>query len=363
MNGCLIQFTGLQRQYNNLRQEILDATDQVLRSGALMGGLYTTEFENWLAKKNHVSYAVTCHSGTLALEILANYYRDTDLAFVKPPTVVVPALTYPATANAFIRAGWQVIIADTDYYGQIDVRKLINDMDTHYHAVCAVGLYGAALRDMLPVQNRALLIEDAAQHWLSDGCKRQGIAAAISFDPTKNFANYGNGGAIVSNDRNLLDYAKNWSNNGKPSQHAETGTNSRMSEADCAQLLVKTKYLDNWQESRKRIALYWMDRFKDSPVRCLINETNFEKHCFHKFVVEIDNRDQVRARLLKAGIDTRVHYEHPLHELPAYQHYPGPDILSAASSLSRRCLSLPIYPELTDAEVEYITDQLLDCVR
>ena len=131
MNGCLIQFTGLKTQYNNLRQEILDATDQVLRSGALMGGLYTTEFENWLAKKNHVSYAVTCHSGTQALEILANYYRDTDLAFVKPPTVVVPALTYPATANAFIRAGWQVIIADTDYYGQIDVRKLINDMDTH----------------------------------------------------------------------------------------------------------------------------------------------------------------------------------------------------------------------------------------
>jgi dTDP-4-amino-4,6-dideoxygalactose transaminase len=105
-----------------------------------------------------------------------------------------------------------------------------------------------------------------------------------------------------------------------------------------------------------------MDKFKDSPVRCLINETNFEKHCFHKFVIDIDNRDQVRAKLLKLGIDTRVHYEHPLHELPAYQQYQGPDMLSAASSLSRRCLSLPIDPELAPAEVEYIASSLLDCV-
>jgi dTDP-4-amino-4,6-dideoxygalactose transaminase len=159
-----------------------------------------------------------------------------------------------------------------------------------------------------------------------------------------------------------LNYARGWVNNGKSTGHAETGTNSRMSETDCAQLLVKTKYLDDWQERRKCIALYWMDQFKDSPVRCLINKTNFEKHCFHKFVVDTDNRDQVRARLLTAGIDTRVHYEHPLHELPAYQHYPGPDMLSAASSLSRRCLSLPIYPELSDTEVEYVASSLLDCV-
>ena len=98
--GLTIPFTGLRKQYNNLRNEILDATDEVLRSGVLMNGNYTAEFENWLAKKNGVSYAVTCHSGTQALEILASFYREHDLNFVKPPTVIVPALTYPATANA-----------------------------------------------------------------------------------------------------------------------------------------------------------------------------------------------------------------------------------------------------------------------
>jgi dTDP-4-amino-4,6-dideoxygalactose transaminase len=135
-----------------------------------------------------------------------------------------------------------------------------------------------------------------------------------------------------------------------------------MSEVDCAQLIVKAHYLNNWQARRKLIAKQWTDRFTDSPVRCLINETNFDTHSFHKFVVDIDNRDAVLGKMQDRGIDVKIHYAHPLHELPAYQHYSGPSILSAASALSRRCLSLPIYPELTDTEVEYIASSLLDCV-
>jgi dTDP-4-amino-4,6-dideoxygalactose transaminase len=76
MNSLIIPFTGLRKQYNNLRTEILDATDEVLRSGQLMSGNYTTEFENWLAQRNHSKYAVTCHSGSQALEIIAEYYRQ-----------------------------------------------------------------------------------------------------------------------------------------------------------------------------------------------------------------------------------------------------------------------------------------------
>jgi dTDP-4-amino-4,6-dideoxygalactose transaminase len=360
--GLTIPFTGLKKQYNNLRTEILDVTDTVLRSGVLMNGNYTAEFENWLAKRNHMSYAVTCHSGTQALEIIAGYYRDNDLSYVDPPTVIVPALTYPATANAFLRAGWQVIIADTDYYGQIDVRKMINDLNIHYHAVCAVGLYGSALRDMRPVQSRAVLIEDAAQHWLSNNCQRQGEAAAISFDPTKNLANYGNGGAVVSNDRGLLDYARVWIDNGKHTRHTDVGTNSRMSEIDCAQMMVKTKHIDAWQKRRSEIAAHWIESLKKSNIRALIDDTNFSTHCYHKFVIEVDARDIVQRNLSLRKIETKIHYAHPLHELPAYQHLDGPDIFGAASALSRRCLSLPIYPELTDLEVEYVIDQLLDCV-
>ena len=321
-----------------------------------MDGPHTAQFESWLANKNHVKHAVTCHSGTQALELVASFARQR--IGINPPTVLVPSMTFPASANAFVRAGWNLHFIDTDAYGNMDLKKI--NPDISYHAILGIGLYGAALPNGLQNRMGVGLIEDAAQHWLSNSCTRYG-STAISFDPMKNLGNYGNGGAIVTDDYELLNYARGWINNGKNTGHAEVGTNSRMSEVDCAQLMVKAQYIDHWQSKRKHIASQWIHAFKDSPVRCLINATNFNKHCFHKFVVDIDNRDLVLKKMQAKGIDVKVHYSHPLHELPAYQHYQGPNMLSAASSLSRRCLSLPIYPELSDLEIEYIAQQVLDC--
>jgi hypothetical protein len=354
MNGLKIPFTGLKKQYNNLRTEILDATDEVLRSGQLMQGNYTAEFENWLAKKNHCKYAVTCHSGSQALEIIAEFYRAQ--TSVNPPKAVVPAVTYVATANAFIRAGWDVYIADTDKYGLLDKKKIPQDLSVQ--ATVLVGLYGAAVNaDRFWATD--LIIEDGAQHWLSNNCNRIGNATAISFDPMKNLNAYGNGGAVVTDDIDLLEFAREWTNNGKP-KHASIGTNSRMSETECAQMMVKTRYIDDWQKRRKNIALYWLGRLKNTGIRSLIDAQNFETHCCHKFVIDVDGRDTLAQNLAIKGIETKVHYREPLHELPAYADYAGPDILSVASSLSRRVLSLPVYPELTDLEVEYIIDSVLD---
>jgi dTDP-4-amino-4,6-dideoxygalactose transaminase len=355
MTGLKIPFTGLKKQYNNLRTEILDATDEVLRSGQLMGGNYTVEFENWLAKKNGVKYAITCHSGSQALEIIAEYYRAQ--TSVVPPTVVVPSMTYVATANAFIRAGWKVHIADTDYHGLLDQKKIPHDLSVQ--ATVLVGLYGAAVNaDRFWATD--LVIEDGAQHWLSNNCTRAGNACAISFDPMKNLNAYGNGGAVVTDDLDLLEFAREWCNNGKP-KHSNIGTNSRMSEIDCAQMMVKTKYIDDWQARRRNISLYWMGRLKNTGIRTLIDAQNFETHAYHKFVIDVDNRDILQRNLAIKHIETKVHYKEPLHELSAYSDYSGTGMLSAASSLSRRVLSLPIYPELTDLEVEYIIDQVLDC--
>ena len=268
-------------------------------------------------------------------------------------------MTFPASANAFVRAGWNIHLIDTDAYGNMKFSDISPDLN--YQARLGIGLYGSALPNNLR-RVTPLIIEDAAQHWLSNNCHRVGEASAISFDPMKNLNNYGNGGAVVTDDRNLSDYARNWTNNGKKSNHAHTGTNSRMSEVDCAQMMIKTAHLDEWQARREKIARHYMDAFGTAPFRCLIDNSNVSAHCFHKFVIDTDNRDQLQATLRSAGIETRVHYKHPLHELDAYQQYAGPSILSAASSLSRRCLSLPIYPELTDLEIDYIIDSLLDCV-
>ena len=354
MNGLKIPFTGLKKQYNNIRTEILDATDEVLRSGQLIQGNYTAEFENWLAKRNHSKYAVTCHSGSQALEIIAEFYRLQ--TGVNPPRVIVPAMTYVATANAFVRAGWEVHITDTDYHGLLDKKKIPQELSVQ--ATVLVGLYGAAVNaDRFWATD--LIVEDGAQHWLSNNGTRIGNATAISFDPMKNLNAYGNGGAVVTDDIDLLEFAREWTNNGKP-RHTGIGTNSRMSEVDCAQMMIKTRHIDSWQARRKNISLYWMGRLKNTGIRSLIDVHNFETHCYHKFVVDVDHRDILARNLTIKGIETRVHYREPLHELPAYADYAGPDILSVASALSRRVLSLPIYPELSDLEVEYIIDSVLD---
>ena len=278
--GSVIPFTGLKRQYENLRGEILDTTDRVFSSGQLMSGPHTQAFEKWLADKNHVRYAVTCHSGTNALEIIANYYASRTRRHQPRSSVLMPTMTYAATANAFIQAGWDIQFADTDPYGVIDFKKL---HDAEYEAVVLIGLYGAK----------------------------------TSYD--------------------LLDQPPLGS-------------------------IVKSQYLDICQERRKTIAEYYMSRFQSANIRCLIDDTNWEGHSFHKFVIDIDNRDAVQKQLLDCGIETKIHYTHPLHEVGMFSRYTGPDILSCASSLARRVISLPIYPELTDAEIEYIANQVIDCV-
>ena len=363
MTGLTIPFTGLKKQYNNLRKEILDVTDEVLRSGQLMNGNWTAEFEHWLAKKNHSQHAITCHSGTQALEILAAFYKH--LLAQDSPTIVMPTFTYAATANAFIRAGWNVHFVDTDYYGILDP-KHIPDVD--YQAIILVGLYGASLSQLEHTHHwldwaltDKYVLEDGAQHWLASNGRRV-APTAISFDPMKNLPCYGNGGAIVCDAADLIEFAREWRNNGKPSHHY-TGTNSRMSELDCAHMMVKTRYIDQWQSRRRAIATYWLERLSNQPhVKPLIDAKNLSTHALHKFVVHTDNRDQLRKMLEVRKIETKIHYERPLHETGLFSQYPGPNMLSTASSLARRVLSLPLYAELSDLEVEYIIDQVIDCV-
>jgi dTDP-4-amino-4,6-dideoxygalactose transaminase len=364
--GLTIPFTGLRKQYNALRDQVLGATDEVLRSGVLMNGNNTAEFEHWLTKRNRVKYAVTCGSGTQALEIIAEYWR-TQINHAARPRVFMPSFTYVATANAFIRAGWDIHFIDTDAYGILDDTKFPATVE--YDAVVLVGLYGSSITHSAHVRSwnqwvakNTIVIEDAAQHWLANECTRIGDAAALSFDPMKNLACYGNGGAVITDSLDLAEFARAWRDNGKPT-HAYAGTNSRMSEIDCATMMIKTKHIDRWQARRAQISDYWRERFQKQPIRCLIDDTNAHNHAHHKFVIDVDQRDQVKQKLTDRKIETRVHYERPIHEIDGYRKWPGPDMLAVSSSLARRVLSLPLYPELTDLEVEYISDQVLDITK
>ena len=359
MSGSTIAHFGLARQYRNLKEELLDITDKVMQTGVYMNGPYTATFESWLAMKTKVNFAVTVHSGTQALEIIAKWSRmdhddmmNDELAKDRyDPIIRVPNITYVATLNAFLNAGYEVELVDTDKNGLMCLsEQTLDDFTKH---TCSVGLYGANPH-RFTIPDLANDIVDGAQHWLVADNVGEGMA--ISFDPTKNLPSTGNGGAIVTNNRSLYDFAYSYRSNGK-SEHSMPGTNSRMSELDCAQLLVRTKYIDKWQWRRKEIRHYYLDEFKNMDIRCLSRD--FIVHADQKFVIYTDQKEKLFKHLTNAGIDVRTHYEKALSELPIARNIKvKPDMLSTSMMLTKGLISLPIYPELSDGEVEYIVKEV-----
>lgn len=348
MSGLEIPHFGLKRQYEYLKEELLDATDLALRDGNLVNGKFAKEFEHWLRIKTNTKYAITVHSGTQALEIIARHKKEKHVGVIESePIVVLPNITYPATLNAFMNAGWQVELADTDKYGIVEMK---NDSAGKYN--CLVGLYGRKPWDHAPITESFGIIVDGAQHWLvADG--NVGSGMAISFDPTKNLPASGNGGAIVTNDEKLYMYASAYRDNNKPYFHA-TGTNSKMSEQDCAQILVRARYIDTWQKRRQEIASYWCEAFRELPLMCMSDSD--VPHAHQKFVVYTADRNSLHTHCMLSGVSTKIHYEYVLGDLPSAANLPKPDMLSKSVMLTRGVLSLPIYPELRDYEVEYVRD-------
>lgn len=342
---------GLARQYSYLKDELLEATDLAMRDGILIGGEYTVMFEQWLKERTGCEYATVTHSGTQALEILAAYHAD--IGFLagedEYPTVLIPNLTYPATLNAFYTAGYNVELIDVDKNGM-----MLMDRDVSFNMYrCFVGYGGGNPNYVFS----SVDIVDGAQHWLSVKEHQIGTGMAISFDPTKNLPSSGNGGAIITNDPTLYQQAVSCKNNGKP-DHFYPGTNSKMSELECSHMMVRTRYIDEWQLRRYEIRQYYLDQFKDLPIRCLSRD--FNNHSDQKFVIYTNDRDNLYKFLLDQGIEVKIHYPQALSELPIARDIKvKPDMLSTSVMLTRGVLSLPMYPELLDTEVEYVAN----CVK
>lgn len=357
-----IKFFGLDRQYKNLKPELLDATDKAMSSGHLVDGPFAEKFKDWLSIKTKCHYVVLCHSGTQALEIMARHelstMPDTDpyaeWTYDKESykTIRVPNLTYPATLNAFASAGFKIDLCDVDSSGIMVPNENIDKPQLE----CYVGLYG---RPVPKDRFQNVCIIDGAQHWLvADG--DVGVGMAISFDPTKNLNASGNGGAIVTNDEALYDFAMRWRDNGKP-DFMYPGTNSKMSEIDCAHLLVRTQYLDEWQARRRQIRERYLAEFsKIKSVTCMTDVSN---HQDQKFVIRNNlERDMLKKNLSEKGIETRIHYEKPLSDtiIGNSEHIRNrPDMMSTSHALSKGVLSLPIYPEMTDSEVDKVINGVI----
>jgi dTDP-4-amino-4,6-dideoxygalactose transaminase len=212
------------------------------------------------------------------------------------------------------------------------------------------------------------VIEDAAQSfgafYRGHPSGKLGDISCLSFDPTKNLNNYGSGGMVLTDDPEIFESINDYKNNGKGNMHSASGTNSKMNESDCAQMLVKLKYFNQWQARRKAIAEYYSENLSGvSGVNLLPVEPHVE-HSWHKYAIHVKNRSQVTLDLAARGVATKIHYNIPLHLEPVSFIYTidNSDILHNAEEFCKSTVSLPIYPELTDLEVEWVVDSIHRCI-
>ena len=376
-----VPFFGIRRQYQNLKEELLDTIDEVYTSGQVLDGKNTEQFEKQIAARCHRTYAVAVNSCSMALLL------SLMAAMAKNVPVIVPAISFPATLNAVLLNNNIPVYCDIDDYGLIDLEKLdYNPIDQKIQGLVYVNLFGNCVDyDKLKLivdffnNQKIFVIEDAAQSfgaWFKHRPSGSlGDVSVLSFDPTKNLPNFGSGGMILTDDPELWKLFRNLRDNGKFEGFGIPGTNSKMSESDCAQMLIKLKYFDQWQRRRTEIANYYTRHLsnyvKVTDVRPEII------HAWHKYPIWIKDsfvhhsggvlplRYQIQQSLAEHGIETKIHYTTPLPELMSN---PGQTFFSTMNSFPwaeahcRTELSLPIYPEMTDLEVEYVVEKVIESI-
>jgi dTDP-4-amino-4,6-dideoxygalactose transaminase len=364
MSGYSVPFNGVARQYQNLRDEILDASDRAYRTGQVLDGPYTQMFERQMAARCMRQYSVAVNSGTQAL-VFAQLATARSKDIEK---IMIPGISFVATLNSVLMAGNEPVYCDVDHNALLDIETIDYALDGNVDTIMYVNMFGNVLDydRLLNVtkffNEDVKIIEDAAQ---SFGATYNGIPSGklgdvsiLSFDPTKNLPNYGSGGMILTDDYDIYQFALALRDNGKVLNHDFAGTNSKMSDSDCAQMLVKLKYFDSWQRRRAEIAEFYIEHLTDW-VDVLLPNPDVE-HAWHKFVIRTGSRSAMQGMLASKGIETKIHYEQPLFEHAVgwdYVDY-ARDIMRGSTAHSKEALSLPIYPEMTDTEVELVIDSI-----
>jgi len=363
-----IPFFGVDRQYKELRDEIMDAIDEVYLTGQVLDGTHTRAFEQAIADRCNRKFAVAVNSCTQGL-IFAQ-----QACVPATSKILIPTLSFAATINSVLYAEHIPVFCDTDHNALIDLESM--DMALAGAGVGCImyaNLFGHCVDyDRMRVQtdffnDNIFVIEDAAQ---SFGAKFNGHpsgslgdVSVLSFDPTKNLNNYGSGGMILTDSYSIYEDLMDLRDNGKLLGHQGFGTNSKMSEADCAAMMVKLNYFDEWQRRRTAIADYYIEQL-DGYVD-IVGPGPLVDSAWSKFVIRLGERHGLKARLAMAGIETKFHYDKPLFELPVGYDYIdyAKELFRESTAFSRECLSLPIYPELLDSEVEQVAEAIIDYLR
>ena len=360
-----VPFLDLKTQNRALKVEILSLWEEILDSAAFVGGSHVTAFEEDFARACSVNHCIAVNSGTDALRFifLALGLKEGDEVITVPNTFI-------ATTEAISQAGGKIAFVDVDpdTYN-MDPTKIETAITPRTKGIVPVHLYGQTA-DMDPILSIAeghglWVVEDACQAHLAEYKGRKagsmGIAASFSFYPGKNLGACGEAGAGTTNDVNLAEKIRMLRDHGqiKKYYHEVEGYNGRCDALQVAALRVKLKRLSEWTEARRAKADLYSALLKDLDEIRLPRVANGCLPVYHLFVIQIDNRDQVIEALRSKNISTGLHYPIPLHLQKAYAHLNIPEgSFPIAESCSKRLLSLPIFPELTEEQITYVVNSL-----
>jgi dTDP-4-amino-4,6-dideoxygalactose transaminase len=369
-----VPFLDLKVQYKSIKSEIDSAIQKVLDNTAFILGPSVAEFEKEFAKMHDVKYCLGTSSGTDG-----NHLAIWSLGIGPGDEVIIPANTFIATAWGATLCGATPVFIDCHPQSyNIDPDKLEKTITKKTKAIVAVHLFGQpadmdALRK-ISAEHKIHLVEDAAQAHLAEykGKKvgNHSEVTSFSFYPGKNLGAYGEAGAVVTNDENIFLKIKKLREHGQSKKyyHETFGHNYRMEGIQGAVLAVKLKYIDKWTNDRRRVA----DRYKELLGKLeqiiLPVELPEHKHVYHLYVLRAnvwnnqknqEVRDKLQAYLQENKISTGLHYPVPLHLQDCFKHlgYKRGDF-PVTENLADSGLSLPMFPELSDDQIEFVADKV-----
>jgi dTDP-4-amino-4,6-dideoxygalactose transaminase len=346
-------------QYCSYRGEINAAIQQVLDSGNYILGDAVKRFEEEFAAYNAANHAIGVGSGTEALH-MALRALDVGLG----DEVITTAHTAVATTSAIKLSGARPVFVDIEpQYFTIDPNLIRSAITSRTKAIIPVHIYGQPC-DMntileIAAKHRLKIIEDCAQaHGATYQGKHVGSIGDIgcfSFYPTKNLGAIGDGGAVVTNNKQLAAKVELLREYGWKDRYISTeeGWNSRLDEIQAAILLVKLKTLTEDNERRKRHALKYDAALQDLPLTSPLVRPNCD-HVYHLYVIKTESRDGLRTHLLEHGVRTSVQYPVPIHRQRYFKDLAGDTSLPIAESMATKVLSLPMYPELSEIDQEKV---------
>ncbi len=371
-----IQMVNLKSQYHNLKPLIDAAMEEVCESTAFINGPKVRQFAQNLEQYLGVKHVIPCANGTDALQIALMA-----LGLKPGDEVITPSFTYVATVEVVALLGLTPVFVDVDRdsftMSMDDLKSKITDKTK---AIIPVHLYGqcANMEEVMKIaKDKSIpVIEDTAQaigsdYTFADGTTKKagtmGNVGTTSFFPSKNLGCYGDGGAMFTDDDALAEKLRMVANHGQSKRyvHDMVGCNSRLDSLQAAILDIKLPHLDGYNQARQRVANHYNQAFADMEGVITPHISSYSTHVYHQYTLILENadRDKVIAALAEAGIPAMIYYPIPCHEQKMFTDLGvTTGSLPNTDYLKTRVISLPIHTEMSDEELNYISDNFKKAV-